>query len=692
MFGNLTQLARGGRITQAESASKRHDRTRISTKASTAAIDPLERLNPDQHAAATAAAGHNLIIASAGTGKTSTIVGRVSHLIAQGVAPEKILLLTFTNKAGKEMLERLAEFFGSGVTDRIFAGTFHAYGLQLLKQLGDQSALKQPKDIKLLFGGIYAHEARRYGDTEDAWGHDALYDRYGLFLNSGGSESGFGQWVCDRYEGHEEYAAFYEKAIDALESDKQRHGFIDFNDLLLRTREYYGAHPCPFEEVIVDEYQDTNQLQTTVLDAMQGKSLFCVGDYDQSIYAFNGADIGIIGSFRERYAGAKVYTLGKNYRSAKPILDLAERVIGHNPRLFPKNLQAMVLKGGDGPHTVGFDKEEAQYHGVASSIAASAYCPNDTAIIYRNNATADAIEAALLAHDIPVNRTEGRGFFDSMDMRFTTAIYSILFGRGELMNALELFSWTGVGVGESKIVAEALSELGGRSILNGILRPDLARFSRIPKAAQDAYRENMQNNRYAREGHIGERFSNHPSVLLTQSPRAASVVDTLCHLASKAGKCSKPSDALAMIASSTIYKNGIEAMVQRRGGDERLHGQYRERFGMLEKIASMNNTHELFSRKIKGAAKRDDEVFGVDLLSVHASKGLEYESVYVVDLMEGRFPNHKLMKGGGGIEEERRLFYVAVTRAKRHLQLSYARIYKNKSHEPSCFLKEAGCL
>ena len=309
---------------------------------------PLSTLNAEQLSAATAPLGNNLIIASAGTGKTSTIVGRIAHLLQNGVEPSKILLLTFTNKAAGEMLERVGRYFPSTIVSKIESGTFHAVSYRWLKSMNHQITLKQPGELKTLFRSIYEkrHFKRLNFDTEP-FSSTYLYEQYNLYQNA--SLDGFDIWFLDKYPDHKPLMDIYMDIIDEYESTKDKFGFVSFNDLLLKMRKTLLESNITMKEVLVDEYQDTNTLQSAMIDAIKTDSLFCVGDYDQSIYAFNGANIQNIATFGSRYAKANIFTLSKNYRSAASILSLANRVIERNERIYPKKLEVTQHKSNHPP-------------------------------------------------------------------------------------------------------------------------------------------------------------------------------------------------------------------------------------------------------------------------------------------------------------------------------------------------------
>ncbi|HHD74705.1 MAG TPA: ATP-dependent helicase, partial [Nitratifractor sp.] len=345
---------------------------------------PLKQLNAQQHVAATATSGKNLIIASAGTGKTSTIVGRIAYLLQNGTDPSKILLLTFTNKAAAEMVARLKRYFDAIIIDKIEAGTFHAVAYRWLKAKNPHLSLKQPGELKTLFRSVYdKRQFHRLSLATTPFSATFLYELYSLYQNS--TLDTFSSWMEERYKEHISLLDIYQDIIDEFEATKEEYGFASFNDLLILTIKSLQKEPMEFAEVLVDEYQDTNTLQEALINALKPKSLFCVGDYDQSIYAFNGANIENISTFALRYDSANVYSLSVNYRSTRHILELANRVICKNERIYPKELK--VGKSGESipPKLLIFDTLFEQYQTIAQNIKASNTSYEDIAIIFRNN-------------------------------------------------------------------------------------------------------------------------------------------------------------------------------------------------------------------------------------------------------------------------------------------------------------------
>ncbi|BBG65679.1 ATP-dependent DNA helicase UvrD/PcrA/Rep, epsilon proteobacterial type 1 [Hydrogenimonas sp.] len=672
---------------------------------------PLSKLNKEQLEAARAPFGHNLVIASAGTGKTSTIVGRIAYLLKEGVDPKEILLLTFTNKAAAEMVERIAGFFNRNVAASIEAGTFHAVSYRHLKREKREINLKQPFELKTLFRSIYDKRRFHHIAAEvEPFAANFLYDLYSLFQNA--SSEPFDLWLPKRHPGHEPFTDIYLDIIDEFKSTKREFGFVDFNDLLILMRESVAEKPLPFKEILVDEYQDTNELQGSLIDAMDAGSLFCVGDYDQSIYAFNGANINIIGSFGRKYGDAKIFTLTKNYRSTAPILDLANRVIEHNERIYPKQLE--VVRGSESasmPRLMIFDNLMQQYEAISQAIRRSMTPHAEIAVIFRNNASADGIEAMLKEEGIACRRKGGRSFFDAKEVKAALDLATLLANPKDMMAFIHIFEYArGIGSATAKELFEGFSVLGDGDMIRGLFRPKP--MTNPFKARSTNYQlglfdHPMQIGSVSRFSHLGldENFMAHP--ILKHPALNSDGVKFLYdfyRLMSSLKNIRQPQSIMRSILSSEIYRFITDRLAESRAtlknGEvdgtkkEEALERIKRKGVLLVRLAQAYNSNEKFINAMVLGGRELSEGEGVNLLTVHASKGLEFDEVYVIDLMDGRFPNRKLAGQGGSIEEERRLFYVAVTRAKNRLFLSYAKYdsFKDVTFFPSQFLYEAGLL
>lgn len=666
------------------------------------------QLNPEQLKAAKALKGYNLVIASAGTGKTSTIVGRILYLLDNGIKPEEILLLTFTNKASNEMIARVAKYFKS--SSKIEAGTFHAVAYRYLKEHYPNLSLKQPKELKKLLESIVDTKNALTDDDKKPYTSQHLYALYSLYTNALKQED-FSAWLSHKNPEHTPYAAFYENILDEFENTKKKHNYIDYNDLLLLFKQAMLEKPSPYKEVLCDEFQDTNPLQESILDAINPPSLFCVGDYDQSIYAFNGADISIISNFTQKYKNAQVFTLTKNYRSSKEILDLANQVIQHNERIYPKNLE--VVKSGhfNKPALLNYNDNIAQCQDIAKRIVMRKNF-KEVAVIFRNNASADQLEAALRSHNVPSKRKGSASFFESKEVALALDICALIFNPKDIMAAIHVLSHiSDIGSNTAKDIHEALMLLGNGDLKLALIQPD--KEAKIYTKRKEITSMGLFEEIFALENSsrfnsvIDKAFHSHPVLMHPKiSLNGAKMLSDFFILYTKAPTHS-PSALIKHILESAFFQTFKTRLLKERSKNK--DGSYNEfkklqaqkRFNeKMDLLSSLAKNYQNLGRFLNGTLIGSSEATqgeGVNLLSVHASKGLEFKDVYIIDLMEGRFPNHKLMNTGGGIEEERRLFYVAITRAKENLWLSYAKNElrenaKPKEYKPSVFLYEAGLL
>ena len=673
---------------------------------------PLSQLNYEQRLAATTSKGHNLIIASAGTGKTSTIVARIAHLLESGAEPSRILLLTFTNKASVEMIERVSLFFGQHITSKIESGTFHAVSYRLLKKLGHKIVLKQPKDLKVLLKTIVEH--RRFDHIDSGvkpYSAAYLYDLFSLYQNSTVTLS-FTQWLEEDESEHGVYFDMYEDIFEEFQALKREFGYVDFNDLLILMRDVLKRNDTIlFDEVLIDEYQDTNTLQGSLIDAFGASSLFCVGDFDQSIYAFNGANIDIIGSFTKRYVGANVFTLNKNYRSSQSILSLANRVIEKNPRLYAKQLEVTREGSFEPPKLLIYDELFSQYQAISSLIKHSKYPHHDIAVIFRNNSSADGIEASLREQGLTCKRKGGISFFDTAEVKAMLDLVSVVVNPKDMMAFIHTFEYArGIGSSLSRELFDGLFKIGDGNIYQGFFHPKEVDevFKKRPKNHQLGLFDDIHDigsvSRFREFGFEETFLSNpvlkHPKLTTDGAKFLYGFYKYMKH----SSRIKNPQTLINHVLSSEVFNAIAEVLAIKRSikkdgsVDESAKQDARSRIfrkgHLLKELANGYASNERFLNALTLGSNEMSEGEGVNLLSIHASKGLEFKEVYVIDLMDGRFPNRKLMQKGGSLEEERRLFYVATTRAKDMLYLSYAKYDKIKkiSYTHSPFLVEAGLV
>ena len=608
------------------------------------------------------------------------------------------------------MLARLSLKFDSKIIKDIEAGTFHAVAYRHLKAK-DSIALKQPKELKVLFKSLYDKRVFLNLSQTTPYGANYLYDLFSLYFNATINED-FTTWLERKNAEQLQYAEIYLDVWEEFKALKAQYHYVDYNDLLLNYKISIAQSASPYKEVLVDEYQDTNPLQDSILQALNPPSIFCVGDYDQSIYAFNGADISIIGSFKERYKEGRIFSLTKNYRSTEPILNLANRVIEKNPRIYPKKLEVVKEQNFGNPALLVYEELFLQYAGIANKIKLSNRPYNEIAVIFRNNSSADGIEASLREIGIPTRRKGGVSFFDSKEVVYMLNLCTLLFNPKDMMAFIHTLSHAkGIGNALAKDIYEALLLLGHGDLKRGILYPDKSIKEPFKKGVQNTqlglFDDFVEFSNIARfhtmpleEGFKENAILSHPKL----TKEGVEFLNALYCFFSFFNAYDKPYYLISKISSLPIFqivahKLARERSITKEGNiseERRIESleKIRRKMSLLKDLASHYDELGRFLNAMVLGSSEMSEGEGVNLLSIHASKGLEFSEVYIVDLMEGRFPNKKLMQQGGSLEEERRLFYVAVTRAKEVLYLSYAKkdALKNISYEGSIFLYEAGLL
>jgi DNA helicase-2/ATP-dependent DNA helicase PcrA len=603
-------------------------------------VDYEKELNPEQLAAVTHGQGPALVLAGAGTGKTRVVTYRVARLVEAGTRPENILLLTFTNKAAREMMRRVEELVGRNISG-LSGGTFHHAANLMLRQHCHLAGYKQGFSI------LDREDAKELIETCSAEiaGKDVLLPRGAVFSGM----SGLAKNTCagikdivlgrfphfiDRVETIEKVAALYEKKKAAL-------NLMDFDDLLVnwkkvlqeneRIREYYSLK---FRHLLVDEYQDTNRLQSEIIGLVSGEegNLLVVGDDAQSIYSFRGADFENILRFPETYRGAAVYRLTTNYRSTPEILSLANRIIGNNRRQFRKELRA-VVKPGAVPNVVPLRDayEEAAF---VSSVVTDMYsegCQFDRiAVLYRSHFQSMQTQMEFQRRGIPFEVRSGLKFFEQAHIKDVLSYLKVI------VNPFDEIGWKRIlklirGVG-NMTAAKIWERLAG----SGSPLEDISGASGlVPKKAVEDF----------------GRFLDLITMLKEERHRSA------------------PSAAVDCVLS-----NGYE---------DHLYSAYADAEMRIEDIEQMSrfalryDSLETFLNDLvlQGVTEGDNEdsyasAGKVVLSTVHQAKGLEWEAVFLIGMNDGRFPSAKSLKGDGE-EEERRLFYVGATRAKEALYLCY---------------------
>ncbi len=612
--------------------------------------DILSSLNESQRRAVTHEGSNLLVIAGAGSGKTRVLTYRVAYLIARGVEPSKILALTFTNKAASEMKKRIEELVGERASS-VLSGTFHAVALRWLKMYGTMIGI--PRDFVVYDESDSRSLIRKILKEmkEDERLAYRVHSRISYWKNHGINPSSAPL--------KDELDVVAVEVFNAYRIRLRENAALDFDDFLLallkllETEEGKKKLRGRFFHILVDEYQDTNPIQEKLLLSLKGESTFitAVGDEDQAIYGFRGATVENILRFEEVFKPAEVVFLEENYRSGKKILDAATSLISNNVYRRGKVLKPVrESKGEVRVMQSAVDYEEAElivdyiYSWQRKGIPLS-----EIAVFYRTNFLSRRVEDVLRREGIPYRVFGGTGFYERKEIKDVMSYLKFAVNPRDEASFDRIVSNIRVGIGP--VTMKKIKEMGGGNFLKG-----LEKMASISPKVIDLYR------------------------LLKRLHESR---DDMA-----------PSQAIEEILNSD-YGRALER--------DRKYQERFENIGELITIAKewerygYADTISDFVAEFSLLTDIDLEQDGdyVSLMTVHTAKGLEFTSVFVIGMEEGLFPHYKSIEEDS-IEEERRLAYVAFTRAKEHLVLSYVRrrsIHgREKEMEPSRFLYEAGLI
>ena len=599
----------------------------------------LELLNPEQLAAVTLPDEHALVLAGAGSGKTRVLTTRIAWLIrSDRVAPSGVLAVTFTNKAAREMLTRLGAMLP--VNPRgLWIGTFHGLANRLLRAHHQEAGL--PREFQILDTQDQLSAVKRLVKSLNV-DEDRFPPRQLQQFISARKEEGMRARdvppADDLTRRHAELYAAYDEQC-------QREGVVDFAELLLRSfellsrnqvlREHYQQR---FRHVLVDEFQDTNRLQYRWLKLFAGPAtrLFAVGDDDQSIYGFRGANVANLAEFEREYSHGRVIRLEQNYRSQGNILDAANALISHNRKRLGKNL--WTADGAGDPLRVfegASDAEEARF--VADEVAALARDGarlQQVAVLYRSNAQSRVIEHALFGARIPYRVYGGLRFFERAEVKHALAYLRLLAAPADDVSLLRVANFPPRGIG-----ARTLEQLQDTAKQRGISLMESLDF--LPKGSQ--FRRLIDQ--------------------LRDETRALPLPEVIEHVIHKSGLIEHykaEREGAERIENLEELVNAAAAF----GGEE----LERESGEAVDPVTAFL-THAALEAGEHQAAEGQD---ALQLMTVHSAKGLEFDAVFLCGLEEGLFPHEQSLLERDGLEEERRLAYVAVTRARKRLYLTFA--------------------
>lgn len=641
--------------------------------------DALKSLNPQQLQAANYDAGPCLIVAGAGTGKTKTLTTKIAKLIADGYSPYRILAVTFTNKAAQEMRERV-EALMPGQSRNVWIHTFHSFGVRLLRQNAEKLGLtrdfaiyddgEQKKLVGILLEQMGVKDPKKEVNQIVSLISRAKDDCVSPeMLMTSATASGLDY----RIRAAEIYKRYEQKLKEA--------GALDFGDLLVKTlellknhedvREYYQQF---FQYVLVDEYQDTNRTQylITSLLAEKSRKLCVVGDPDQSIYSWRGANIRNILEFEKDFKDAKIITLEQNYRSTKVILDASNKLIAKNTKRKEKSLFTDKQRGDDiEAREMPTEGQEAVWvaQNVKALVEEGGYSLNDVAVFYRTNAQSRNFEDTFRRYQIPYRLIGTVRFYDRKEIKDMLCYARLLINPNDDISLLRVINTPARGLGKT-----AQERLMAYAQANGLsLYGALKAAQSVPDLTPMARRAGMEFVRMV-EGWRADLFVSGPMDIMDK------ILKTSGYLQSVKAEMEKDPEAESRLQNLDELINAVK--------------EYEDRSEKFEKEPSLSD----FLQEISLLTGTDETQVGeggaVTLMTVHLAKGLEFDAVFVTGLEEGLFPITG--KDDDELEEERRLCYVAMTRAREKLFMTYAaarRTYgKTYSNVPSRFLFECGLL
>jgi len=618
--------------------------------------DFLTQLNPEQADAAGTIEGPVLVLAGAGTGKTRVITFRIAHMLSTGIPPEQILGMTFTNKAAREMRERLAQLVDPKVAVRVTLGTFHSFCIKILR--------RDARKLGYLPGFTIADDSDQQGLLKQAAGQAGCNTREGFPLAE--IQSVIGRWKnkllfpedAKRFADNsfeETCATIYEHYQELLALQNS----LDFDDMLLLVHKLFDDFPETlayyqdrYRYLLIDEYQDTNAAQFTIVKQLIGdrRNLCVVGDDDQSIYSWRGADISNILDFPQHFPGAKVVKLEQNYRSTTGILDAANAVIGSNSNRHDKKLWSKLGQGDKVKvvKTVGGTEEAEFITGMIAQLKNSddSLSWKDFAILYRSNHLSRELEQALRRQQIPYRLVGGQEFYKRREIKDAVAYLKLLVNPHDDQRLLRILGTPPRGLAAKAVDQLKIGRATGHKPMLEQLNTEGFLKTMTPKAATTAKE-------------LAEAFHSY-----TEKFREPG------HLAAKMTAFLRDVDYLDGL--QRIYKDHTDAMKRRENVDEFISAvaQFEQR---QTKPPTLEEYLESFALLEENDRTEEEENNGdaVTLSTIHASKGLEFPVVFCVALELNLFPHERAIKEGS-LDEELRLFYVAITRARKQLYITRA--------------------
>jgi DNA helicase-2/ATP-dependent DNA helicase PcrA len=643
--------------------------------------DYISDLNDRQKEAVLHTNGPIMIVAGAGSGKTKVLTTRIAHLLAQGVNAFNILALTFTNKAAKEMKERVEKILGDSQARNLFIGTFHSVFARVLR--GEAQHLGYDRNFTIYdtddAKSVVKTVINELNLDDKTYKPNAVYNRISQAKNSLVGPVEYANDYAIQQEDMRANRPAIAQIFAAYSARCKKNGAMDFDDLLVNMYELLKNHPeslhkfqHKFKYIMIDEYQDTNPAQYEIIKLLGAahENVCVVGDDAQSIYSFRGATIENILQFQKDYDDVKVVMLEQNYRSTQSILNVANEIIKNNKGQIPKNLWT-DNSTGEKIRLVRLmtDNEEGKF--VADTIQEQRlrnhYNNRDFAILYRTNAQSRAFEESLRRMAIPYTMFGGTSFYSRKEIKDLVAYLRIIVNPRDEEALKRIINYPARGIGKTTIDRAVLNaneqnislwEVIGRAKEFGFKAGTLEAIENFVLMIRSFASMLEKHNAYEVAAHVGKQTS---------------LVKELFS--------DKTTEGLARYENVQELLNSIKEFTELPDEDGVLEAETKGLGNYLQQITLLTDADE-----------KDPNADTVKLMSIHAAKGLEFSCVFAAGLEEMLFPNAMAINTREELEEERRLFYVVITRAKQRLWITYAntryRFGNLVQNEPSRFIDE----
>jgi ATP-dependent DNA helicase UvrD/PcrA len=647
----------------------------------------LRSLNREQMDAVLTTEGPLLVLAGAGSGKTRVITYRLAHLIERGVSPKSILCVTFTNKAAFEMRDRAKKLVGKSVRGATMS-TFHALGARILREHSERVGLRsgftisdasdQMGTLKRVLRAVniddHSFDAKRImamiSRAKNAGVDAARFRAQDGELSPAQAKASTEEMRMVNDDAlEEEYRVAAIEAYERYEDGLRAQNVVDFDDLLLLTEKLLQSHADVLQRLqsrwrylMIDEYQDTNGAQFQLMRLLAGatRNLCVVGDDDQSIYGWRGAEIENILRFSKHFPGAKVVKLETNYRSTGNILSVANAIIAKNPHRHEKTLRAHAGTG-DPVKVVAMEDDDTEADQVASGVLqliADGVTPKDIAILFRSNVQSRPIELAFRREHIAYRVVGGMELFDRKEIKDALAYLRVLDNPDDEQSLRRIINYPPRGIGDQTIERiDTWARARGMSLLEGLTKVD--EIPDVQAKASDAIVELLA------------LLSEHRSLL--RKRRASTVAAKLIESTKLEEQLFETNDNPMTASRRVDNVREIVKQIERYEERKKVRVTGEEEQEDSPEVSALGAfLADLALSGFEDGSPKQEREDQVVLSTIHAAKGLEWHHVYVVGCEEDLLPHAKTVLGEGGIEEERRLAYVAVTRARKRLTMTWA--------------------